>query len=422
MPKLGMTMEEGTVVTWQIAVGQRIEKGATLLVIESEKTEAEIEAPAMGVLRHVYVEAGSTVPCGTLLAALTETADEPFDPEGVRRAHVPEAGMRAAAAPAARASTLASTGAQPRARAQTPAAPAARKRAAELGIELDQVEGTGPGGRITREDVEAAAAALGARVEVAPGVHLDVPAEGEGDPVMLLPGFGVDASSFALQMRALCESFRVYGVNPRGVARSSAPEAEAYEVAQTAADAAVVAERPAHVIGASLGAAAALELARVQPERVRTLTLVTPFVRATPRLLAVTEAWAALAAAAPPAVLARALLPWLFSTRTLADDAARERFARGLAQSVARVRAPTLARARAGLERWSGTRAGALSALRIPTLLISAGEDLLTPEAPALAQAIPGARFLHLPDCAHAVALEAPDQVTRAILEHLKSA
>jgi pyruvate dehydrogenase E2 component (dihydrolipoamide acetyltransferase) len=68
MPKLGMTMKEGKVVAWPVAVGGRVEKGAPVVVIESEKAEVEIEAAASGVLRHVYVEAGDTVPCGTLSA------------------------------------------------------------------------------------------------------------------------------------------------------------------------------------------------------------------------------------------------------------------------------------------------------------------------------------------------------------------
>ena len=74
MPKLGMTMQEGTVVEWHVAVGAPVTKGQILLSIESEKAEIEIEAPATGVLRHIYVEQGATVPCGTPLAALTESA------------------------------------------------------------------------------------------------------------------------------------------------------------------------------------------------------------------------------------------------------------------------------------------------------------------------------------------------------------
>ncbi|RMF24588.1 MAG: hypothetical protein D6760_02970, partial [Deltaproteobacteria bacterium] len=79
MPRLGMTMKEGTVIEWRAAVGDSVAKGDVILLIESEKAEAEIEAPISGVLRHIYVEPERTVPSGTLLAAMTETADEPFD-------------------------------------------------------------------------------------------------------------------------------------------------------------------------------------------------------------------------------------------------------------------------------------------------------------------------------------------------------
>ena len=86
MPKLGMTMREGRVVEWPVAPGGRVEKGRPVVVIESEKAEVEIEATATGVLRHVYVPEGETVPCGTLLAAITESADEAFDAAAFQRA------------------------------------------------------------------------------------------------------------------------------------------------------------------------------------------------------------------------------------------------------------------------------------------------------------------------------------------------
>ena len=86
---------------------------------------------------------------------------------------------------------------------------------------------------------------------------------------------------------------------------------------------------------------------------------------------------------------------------------------------VARVPASTLERMTAGLEAWSGSRKTELSALAMPTLVVAAGEDLLTPGAEALAQSIPQSTLIRVEGAGHAVALEEPDAVNQAILAHL---
>ena len=300
--------------------------------------------------------------------------------------------------------------------------PAARRRARDLGIDAEEVPGSGPGGRVSVEDVESWVARRRELVEVTQGVRLEVPSQGHGDPVLLLPGFGVDVSSFARQIPALAERYRVHGVNPRGIGLSDAPQADRYDVAVCAADASVVPRSPAHVIGASLGAAVAIELALEHRERVRSLTLITPFARAGARLLAVLDAWCRLAAEVGSGTLAAALAPWFFSASLLADDSTRQRMVRGLAQAISRAPAEVLARHAAGLRAWSGTRESALGAISVPTLVVSAGEDLLVPDAAAVAAAIPAARHVAIPGAGHAVALEAADRVGSSILAHLAAA
>lgn len=419
MPKLGMTMEEGRVVTWLVELGGRVEKGAPLLVIESEKAEVEIEATASGVLRYVYIGPDETVPCGTLLAALTGTPDEPFEVDAFRAANDAPQAAKARSAPAAP-SPEASASALPAARpGRKPVAPAARKLAHELGLDPAAIPGTGPGGRVTRSDVEAWARAREALVEVGGGVALEVPTQGEGDAVLLLPGFGTDVSAFARQVPALAEQHRVLGVNPRGVGLSDAPDVDVYAVGQSASDAAAVCDAPAHVVGASLGAALAIELALEHPDAVRSLALITPFAEASGRLVAVSETWTRIAETGDPELLASVLLPWLFSPRFLDDARARERTRRGLAASVARVPATTLARAAAGMRGWSGTRASELGRIGVPTLVIGAAGDLLTPDAERIAAAISGAHYVEIPEAGHAVGLEAPGAVNAALLEHL---
>jgi pimeloyl-ACP methyl ester carboxylesterase len=208
-------------------------------------------------------------------------------------------------------------------------------------------------------------------------------------------------------------------VNPRGVGLSDAPAGGAYDVGTAAADAAALAGGGAHVIGASLGAAVAIEMALGWPERVRSLTLITPFVRAGARLRAVVEAWCRIAAESSAETLARFLLPWLFSERLLADDARRWRAVRALVQTVPRVTPATLERSGEALLAWSGTRDGSLGRIAAPTLVITAAEDLLTPDGGAIAAAIAGARCVRIEGAGHAVGLEAPDAVSDAIRAHL---
>ncbi|HUI27396.1 MAG TPA: alpha/beta fold hydrolase [Candidatus Kryptonia bacterium] len=415
MPKLGMTMQEGRVVAWPVRVGDRVEKGQVVLLIESEKTEIEIEAPASGILRHVYVEPDTTVPCGTLLAALSETAEEPFDSAEFQRTHDrPQPAV--AARPAVKPTTQAI---QPPARTAGVITPAARALARQLAIDPARVPGSGPGGRVTREDVEAWVARRKDLIEVAPGVSLEVPAAGTGDPLLLLPGFGTDVASFARQTPVLIEHFRVLGVNPRGVGLSDAPADARYDVAVMATDAAALLDQPAHVIGASLGAAAAIELALQRPDRVRSLTLITPFIEANPRLLRVVDAWCRVAREASGETLARSLLAWLFSARFLADEVACERTVRGLCASVARVPATTLERTAAGMRAWSGSRCDDLARIAAPTMVLIAGDDLLTPGGAAVAAAIPHATTKAIAGAGHALALEASEEVNAAILTHL---
>jgi pyruvate dehydrogenase E2 component (dihydrolipoamide acetyltransferase) len=431
MPRLGMTMEEGTVVEWPVALGERVEKGQIVLVIETEKAESEIEATSTGVFRHVYALPGETVPCGGLLAALTEDSDEVFDPDAFREAYQPPEGSiaespipieTAAAAAASAGGTVASVGSATRRRKAV--APAARALAKKLEIDVELVAGTGPGGRVVKRDVEAAAAVRERLVSVEDGVGLEVFREGEGDPVVLLPGFGTDISSFALQTPGLSASFEVIGVNPRGVGGSDSPATDVYELGQAADDVAAVlagSRVRAHVVGASLGAAVAIELALRHPDQIRSLSLITPFVEVTARLASVAQAWIRVAREATPETVAAFLMPWLFGHSLLADDAACARTQRGLAQSVRRIPVPTLERAAAGMAAWSGSRASDLERIQVPVLVLAAGADLLTPDADQVAAAIPGAVCEVVLGCGHALAIDGAETVNRLLQGHLEA-
>ena len=415
MPKLGMSMEQGRIVAWQVEPSGRVEKGDLLVVIESEKAENEIEATVSGYLRHIYISAGpDPIPCGSLLAAIAQSADEPFDAEAFRAEH-----DRAGAARNVAAATTPTAGARDRGRRPRAAiTPAARGLARKLGIDPAALQGSGPGGRIVREDVEAVAERRKRLLQVAKGVSLEVRVEGHGEPLLLLPGFGCDVSIFAQQTAMLIERHRVLAVNPRGIGLSDAPEVSAYEVATLASDVAALIEAPTHVVGASLGAAVALELALHRPEKVRSLVLITPFLEATPRLLAVLDAWCRVAPAGGDA-LAAMLLPWLFSDDLLGDDARLRVVRRGLADAAGRVAPATLERTAAGLRSWSGARSGEIAELAAPTLVVAGAADLLVPEAADLARRIPAADCEIVPRCGHAVSIEAPEALNTALARHL---
>lgn len=430
MPRLGLTMEEGTVTAWAREVGEEVAKGEVVLVIETEKSEVEIEALASGVLRHVYVEVGETVPPETLLAALTETADEAFDPETFREEM--DAGRGAAASPRptaseAEASPPAGSSGTPltgRSGRRPVATPRARRLAKELGVALERAAGTGPGGRVTEEDVRRLAeeSSAGELVEAGDGVRLEVLATGNGDEVLLLPGFGSDLSVFAPQIEALSRGYRVLGLHPRGTGRSSAPDSERYTIGEGAADACAVLDHldvdAAHVIGASLGAAVALDLALRHPERVRSLTLVTPFLAPRPLLDAVLAGWASLVAAQAPAAAAAALLPWMLSESALADSRFRSRTERGLAKMLERTVPAALERWAAGIAAWSGIDPEALAELAMPTLVLAGAQDLLAPFDEATWRTAPGVRCEILA-AGHGLTLEAAEAVSSCLVEHL---
>jgi len=422
MPKLGMTMAEGIVVEWLVAPGDAVAKGQPILVIETEKAETEVEATASGIFRHTYVEAGGEepVPCGTLLGVLTDTMDEELDVEAFAAAQPTVAAKAEFPSASIVTATKRESNASPEGKRAV--APAARAVAKKLGVDVGAVPGTGPGGRVTRQDVEAFAAARESLVAGSGGVCLELlreGPEGTGDPVLLLPGFGTDVSSFALQTAVLAERFEVWGLNPRGVGNSDAPETDAYDVPTAAADAAAVCDRPVHVVGASLGAAVAIEFALSHPERVRSLTLITPFVEARARLRAVTDAWARIAEEASPEAVAHFLAPWLFSESLLTDAKALGRALRGLAATVRRVPAATLRRSAAGIAAWSGTRSADLGSVSVPTRILVAGEDLLTPDGEALGASIPKAQIDVIAGAGHALAIDGAEAVNAALQQIL---
>lgn len=172
MPKLGLEMEQGTVLEWKVGRGNSVSEGDVIAEIETEKSIGEVEAREDGVLRRIYVGQDETVPPGTPIGIIAAAdadiaeleAEAEAELEGIDVQTGEVEAVATGAEPAATEQTPAATDSEPTPeRAETKpdvkASPRAKKRAEELDIDLTTVEGTGPQGAITADDVETAAEA-----------------------------------------------------------------------------------------------------------------------------------------------------------------------------------------------------------------------------------------------------------------------
>jgi 2-oxoisovalerate dehydrogenase E2 component (dihydrolipoyl transacylase) len=152
MPQLGESVTEGTLGKWLVAPGEAVKKYQPIAEVITDKVNAEIPAPADGVMANLVISEGTTVKVGTLIAVMNAA--------GAAAAAVAQAGPQAAQAAPGGARPAALTGAavasldRPKGEAASRYSPAVLKLAQEHGLDLSRIPGTGLGGRITRKDVE----------------------------------------------------------------------------------------------------------------------------------------------------------------------------------------------------------------------------------------------------------------------------
>ncbi|WP_082127340.1 dihydrolipoamide acetyltransferase family protein [Calothrix sp. 336/3] len=180
MPALSSTMIEGKIVSWVKSPGDKVEKGETVVVVESDKADMDVESFYEGYLAHIIVPAGESAPVGAAIALLAATeAEIPAAIAQAQSAAKPTATTPATPAPvSAPVSESVSVGSNGSSRpsGRTVASPRARKLAKDFKVDINSLIGSGPYGRIIAEDVEAAAGKVSTPAISAPVTPVSAPA------------------------------------------------------------------------------------------------------------------------------------------------------------------------------------------------------------------------------------------------------
>ncbi|MEO0944600.1 MAG: acetoin dehydrogenase dihydrolipoyllysine-residue acetyltransferase subunit [Pseudomonadota bacterium] len=402
MPKVDMDMASGKVMTWHVAEGGPIEKGAPLFDIETDKAAMEVEAEAPGFVHH-RVAIGTEVDIGQPVAWLYADGEDVGAAPEVASVDMPKAAPVVAAETLDAPEVVTET-------TKTRATPSARRAARNGGLRVEDISGSGPRGRVQQSDVEAllkrAEPTAPASFSAQSGPLAVTRRPGAGPPLVMVHGFAADAMSWASLETHLAgrETIRIdlpcHGKSPLQPVRDFAGLAQ--DLRRAVDDLNLDAF---DLVGHSLGGALALALADIRPRKLRQLTLLAP-AGLGPEING--AAIAGLCNATRPESLA----PWLkmlVAEETLITDA----FAR-LAHNARTPEMRIAQSAMADVLFPDGTQAfdlrAALSRLDVPTRIVWGKADRILPWKHALSA--PGSVALHLYDgIGHAPHLEAPDVI-----------
>src|SRR5437764_13396268 len=178
MPQMGESIFEGTITKWLKKPGDKVERDEPLFEISTDKVDAEIPSPSAGVLKEIKVGEGQTVPIQTIVGVIDAAGSAAPAAAPAPAAPKPSAPAPAAAPVAAALVSSGSTG------ERIHSSPLVRRMAKEHGIDLSTIEGTGAGGRISKQDIEAVITArAGSAPAAAPSV-VSIPA---ARPVLVPP-------------------------------------------------------------------------------------------------------------------------------------------------------------------------------------------------------------------------------------------
>ena len=154
MPQLGQTMEEGVISKWLKKEGDKVEKGDPILEIATDKANLEVESFHRGYLRKILYPEGSTIPVTQVIALITDEPDEEIPEDYIKKVLKKEGKERKEVKEEEKREVREEEKEKVESKIhRIKASPLAKRIAREKGVDLSKVKGTGPGGRITREDV-----------------------------------------------------------------------------------------------------------------------------------------------------------------------------------------------------------------------------------------------------------------------------
>ena len=267
-PQVGQDLTEAKVVALHVKLGDTVKKGMIVAEVESEKATFEVEAFAAGVVIKLPYQVGDTAIVLEPLVVLGRDADAKTLVEQPRKTSEKSDKAPVQNVAVAR---VALTG-------QGRSSPLARRVAANHGLEIDKIAGTGPHGAVVLRDVEGLAATSGkSAVASATGLHVKSLKDGKGTPVVFIHGFGAEiaawrqiAMAIALPNTLLAMDLPGHGASPDATAPGFASIVEAVASTLRSMGSAF------HLVGHSLGAAVAIAVSAQNGLTIKTLTLFAP--------------------------------------------------------------------------------------------------------------------------------------------------
>lgn len=282
-PQVGQDLTEAKVVALHVKLGDSVKKGDIVAEVESEKASFEVEAFASGTVIALPYKVGDTATVLEPLVVLGQVG-EPYgssSPSSVASKQQKTSSVTASSDVSTRRATLA-----PQERTDTlRSSPLARRVAAEAGLDLAAIAGSGPYGAVVLRDVEAAVRQGGTLLRQRAGdskgrTTLTVRSlkEGSGHPVIFIHGFGSDLSSWRPFVPKLTIGNPMIGIDLPGHGGSAAEEVESFDamVADIASTLLAKGHKRIHLVGHSLGAAVAAAVADRSDIDVRSMTLLAP--------------------------------------------------------------------------------------------------------------------------------------------------